>query len=168
MVGFFSQNVGGWVIMKLMEMDLMLSFINLWLISYSVSYTEWFNNLETNLLLPLKLKQTNPRDNCAKEEVFWGKEWRGCGFGFFFFCFMGLFVGVFLIGVFYCLFRLVFVLLFVFWGNFFVWLGFFGFCFGFEGFVLFFVVLSCFVGVFCLVFFSVWLLTENEFCVLQE
>lgn len=144
MVGFFSQNVGGWVIMKLMEMDLMLSFINLWLISYSVSYTEWFNNLETNLLLPLKLKQTNPRDNCAKEEVFWGKGWRGCGFGFFFFLLHGfvcwgffdwgflLFVSfgfcfiVCFLGKFFCLVG-------VFWVLFWVW----GFCFVFCCFVLF-------------------------------
>lgn len=85
--------------MKLMEVDLMLSVINLWLINHLITYTEFFNHLQTYCLLPPKLKETKPQDKCAKEEVFWGKQGE-VGFFFFSFFFVDWFVGGFLLGYF--------------------------------------------------------------------
>lgn len=112
--------------MKLMEVDLMLSVINLWLINHLITYTEFFNHLQTYCLLPPKLKETKPQDKCAKEEVFWGKQ--GEVVFCFFFLFLcglvcwGIFIGLFccccLVCLSFCGF-LWFVLFFVrfFWGG---------------------------------------------------
>lgn len=132
-VGFVSQNVGVWVIMKMMEMDLMLSFVNSWLISYSI-ITVWFNHLQTNPLLPPKIKQKNPWDKCVKDEVFSREGWGGCGF--YFVLWVGL-LGVFGWGIFFV--------------YFFCWLGF-----------IFFKVLFLFCSCFVVWFFGLLLsLTIN-------